>query len=102
MKGKRWVLAPHCIEADGGKAKVNLFEVPGGWVVPVTFGPPDGAVTVILRNVHGMAGGLKAFAVYPGNDRRVPVVLTASGDAVRMGIGTRRGCALVKIEKGLP
>jgi hypothetical protein len=31
----------------------------------------------------------------------VPVVLTASGDTVRMVVGTRRGCALVKIERGL-
>ena len=101
MKGKKWVLEPHCIEVDGREAKVNLFEVPGGWVVPVTFGPRNGVVTVILRNVHGMKGGLKAFAVHPGNETMVPVALTASGDVVRMVVGTRRGCALVKIEKGL-
>jgi len=101
MKGKKWVLEPRCIEADGREAKVNLFEVPGGWVVPVTFGPPNGVVTVILRNVHGMKGGLKASAVYPGSVTMVPVALTTSGDAVRMVVGTRRGCALVKIEKGL-
>jgi hypothetical protein len=51
--------------------------------------------------VHGVAGGLKAFAVYPGSERRIPVALTASGDVVRMVLGTRRGCALVKIEGGL-
>jgi len=101
MKGKKWVLQPHCIEADGREAKVNLFEVPGGWVVPVTFGPPNGVVTIILRNVHGKTGGLKASALYPGNETMVPVVLTTSGDVVRMVVGTRRGCALVKIEKGL-
>jgi hypothetical protein len=101
MKGKKWVLQPHCIEADGQDAKVNLFEVPGGWVVPVTFGPPNGVVTVILRNVYGMTGGLKASAVYPGDETMVPVVLTTNGDVVRMVVGTRRGCALVKIEKGL-
>jgi len=100
MKGKKWVLEPHCIEADGGGAKVNLFEVPGGWVVPVTFGPSNGVVTVVLRNVHGMKGGLKASAVYPGSDKMFPVDMTESGDVVRMMVGTRRGCALVKIEKG--
>jgi hypothetical protein len=100
MKGKRWVLEPRCIEVDGQKAKVNLFEVPGGWVVPITFGPPKGVVTVTLRNVHGMKNGLKGFALYPGSVTKVPVVLTPSGDELRMAVGTRRGCALVKIEEG--
>jgi hypothetical protein len=100
MKGKKWVLEPHCIEVDGREEKVNLFEVPGGWVVPVTFGPERGTITVTLRNVQGMKGGLKAYAMYPGSEARVPVVLTTSGDAVRMTVGTRRGCALVRIEKG--
>ena len=99
--GKKWVLEPHCVEVDGRKAKVNLFEVPGGWVVPVTFGPPNGMVTVILRNVQGIKGGLNAVALYPGSEAGVPVVLTSSGDGVRMAVGTQRGCALVKIEKGL-
>ena len=101
IKGKKWVLEPHCIEADGREAKVNLFEVPGGWVVPVTFAPPGGAVTVILRNVQGMTGGLKASAAYPGSETVVPVKLTTSADGVRMAVGTRRGCALVKIERDL-
>jgi hypothetical protein len=100
MKGKRWVLEPRCVEVEGQKAKVNLFEVPGGWVVPVTFGPPNGLVTVTFRNVHGIKSGLKAFAVHPGSATKVPAVLTASGDVLRMPVSTRRGCALVKIEKG--
>jgi hypothetical protein len=101
MKGKRWVLEPRCIEVEGHEAKANLFEVPGGWIVPVTFGPRNGVVTVTLRNVHGMKSSLKAFAVYPGSATKVPAVLTASGDVLRMAVGTRRGCVLVKIEKGL-
>jgi hypothetical protein len=101
LKGKRWVLEPHCVEVENREAKVNLFEVPGGWAVPVTFGPSRGSIVVLLRNVPGMKGGLTAFAVYPGSGAHVPVVLTSAGDAVRMVVGTRRGCALVKITKGL-
>lgn len=100
MKGKKWVLEPHCIEAKNQAVKVNLFEVPGGWVVPVTFGPSHGNVTVTLRHVAGLKATLKAFAVYPGSGTRVPVVLTPTGDAVKMVVGTRRGCAMVKIMKG--
>jgi hypothetical protein len=99
MKGKRWVLEPRCVEVDGQNAKVNLFEVPGGWVVPVTFGPANGVVTVTLRNVQDIKPGLKAFAVHPGNATKVPIILAASGDVLRMTVGTRRGCAIVKIER---
>ena len=101
LKGKNWVLEPHCVEARNQQAKVNLFEVPGGWVVPVTFGPSRGKVTVTLRRVPGLKATLKAYAVYPGGGAHVPVVLAPAGDAVRMVVGMRRGCAMVKIEKGL-
>ena len=99
MKGKKWVLEPHCIEADGRKAKVNLFEVPGGWVVPVTFGPNGGKVTVILRNAPGITGGLRAEAAYPGTDKMESVTLTSAGVETRMGVRTRRGCAVVRISR---
>ena len=97
MKGKKWVLEPHCIEVDGREAKVNLFEVPGGWVVPVTFGPKDGTVTVILRNVPGMKGSLKAEVMYPGTEKTESLTLTSAGGEIRMAVGTRRGCAVVKL-----
>ncbi|MFA5817296.1 MAG: alpha-L-fucosidase [Bacteroidales bacterium] len=35
MRGKKWVLEPHCLDVDNGAAKANLFEVPGGYVIPV-------------------------------------------------------------------
>ena len=38
MRGKKWVLAPHCVESILPQVKVNLFEVPGGYALPVTFG----------------------------------------------------------------
>jgi hypothetical protein len=98
LKGKTWVLEPHCVDARK-EAKVNLFEVPGGWVVPVTFGPTRGNVTVTLRRVPGLKPGLKAFAIYPGG-ARVPVVLRPAGDSARMVVSTRRGCALVRIARG--
>ncbi len=97
LKGKRWVLEPHCVEAVGGQAKVNLFEVPGGWVVPVTFGPTEGTVTVTLRNVPDLNGNLKAEAVYPGTDKMESVTLTNAGVETRMAVRTKRGCAVVRI-----
>jgi len=99
IKGKKWILEPHCVEAVARQAKVNLFEVPGGWVVPVTFGPNAGPVTVRLRNVPGLEDDLRAEAFYPGTEKADTVALTRAGHEIRMTVGTRRGCAVVKIVK---
>jgi hypothetical protein len=97
MKGKKWVLEPHCIEVVGQAAKVNLFAIPGGWVIPVTFGPKEGPVTVILRNVKGMEGNLTAKALYPGSGRPVIQLVARAGDEIRLTVFTHRGCAMVRI-----
>ena len=99
LKGKTWVLEPRCVEALGRQAKVNLFEVPDGWIVPVTFGPKDGAVEVVLRNVPGLGAGLKAEALFPGSGDTEGVTITADGSATRMIVRLRRGCAVVRISR---
>ncbi|MCX6225603.1 MAG: hypothetical protein NTV01_12770 [Bacteroidia bacterium] len=99
MKGKKWVLEPHCIEVVDLAAKANLFEVPGGWVVPVTFGPQEGAVTVMIRNVSGMKGNLTAEALYPGIEKPVSLPLSRVDDQIRITVATHRGCAMVRIVK---
>ena len=38
MRGKKWVLLPHFVRCGDPAMKVNAFWVPGGFVVPVTFG----------------------------------------------------------------
>ena len=91
---------PGCVEAVDGRAKVNLFEVPGSWVVPVTFGPQEGTVTVILRNVPGMLSNLKAAAAYPGTEKMETVALMSAGGEIRIAVPLRRGCAMVKIVTG--
>jgi hypothetical protein len=97
MSGKKWVLQPHCIEVMDQAAKVNLFEVPGGWVVPVTFGPKEGPVTVIIRNIAGMKEILTAEALYPGTDKPESLPVTQNGEEIRIAVGTHRGCAMLKI-----
>ncbi len=54
MRGKKWVLEPHCVEVAEGSAKVNLFKVDKGYVIPVVFGNDGNEVTVIVRNVRGI------------------------------------------------
>ena len=43
LRGKRWLLLPHVIRVEGEKALANVFEVPGGYVIPVTFGGKESA-----------------------------------------------------------
>jgi hypothetical protein len=97
LKGKKWVLEPNCIGVEGENAKVNLFEIKGGWAIPVTFGPKEGTVTVILRNVPGMKGTLSAEVLYPGNDKPVKIAIDKTTNEIRLAVPLQRGCAMVKI-----
>ena len=97
MKGKKWVLEPDCIEVKDKAAKANLFEVPGGWVVPVTFGPKEGTVEVIIRNVKGLEGNLAAEVLYPGSEKGEEVTVERAGGVMRLTVRTHRGCGIVRI-----
>ncbi len=56
MRGKKWVLPPHVVEVVGNKAKANLFEVPGGYALPVTFGGKASTATVVLAGLPRLPG----------------------------------------------
>lgn len=99
MKGKKWALEPHCIEVADKNAKANLFEVPGGWVIPVTFGPKEGVVTVIIRNMPLMKGNLFAEALFPGSDKPESLTIERKGEEIRITLNTQRGCGMVRIVK---
>jgi len=43
------VLTQDPVQVVGAAAKANIFAVPGGYVVPVTFGGEAKSVDVILR-----------------------------------------------------
>jgi hypothetical protein len=97
LKGKKWVLEPGCIAVLDHQAKVNLFTVPGGWVVPVTFGPREGTVTVLIGNVPGMTGKVNVEAMYPGEPVAVPLEMSHNEGQGRIIVPLRRGCAMVRI-----
>lgn len=97
LRGKKWVLAPHCVEVSGGLAKANLFEVPGGWVLPVTFGPREGKVTVKLRHVPRLSTVVSATALYPGSGASTPVGTRIRKGVVEVTVPLVRGCAMVTI-----
>jgi hypothetical protein len=99
MRGKKWVLAPHCVEAAGGGAKVNLFEVPGGYALPVTFAGKAETVTVRIRNVPGL-NGARVEAWLPGIEAPQPVVSSFKDGLLALAVPLKRGCAMVQISAG--
>lgn len=97
MKGKKWVLNPHCVEANESMAKVNLFKVPDGWVIPVVLGKKE-KVTVTVRNVSGIEK-VVCYAIYPGSDKKVRLESRFSNGLLQIEIPLVRGCGMIKIEK---
>ena len=70
MRGKRWVLRPHVVEVVGKTAKANLFEVPGGYALPVTFGGQASTATVLLTGLPRLAGqaSFRVEMIHPGEN----------------------------------
>ena len=94
MRGKKWVLAPHAV--DCAIAKVNLFEVPGGYALPVTFGGKADSAIVTVRNLPGLEK-LKAMAALPGTEVAVPVAGDVKDGVLTLTVPLKRGCAMVKL-----
>jgi hypothetical protein len=96
MRGKKWVLTAHCVEALTPGVKVNLFQVPGGYALPVTFGGQAGSATVRLRNVGGL-DQFRCAALQPGVDTPVPVRAKFKAGELELQVPLKRGCAMVRL-----
>ncbi len=96
MRGKKWVLEPHCLEVGDGAAKANLFEVPGGYIVPVVFGADESTVTLKIRNIPGL-DSVKCQALYPGTDQPAALKSSYKDGGLEIKAPLKRGCAMVRI-----
>jgi hypothetical protein len=96
MRGKKWVLEPHCIEADMPSAKINLFKVPGGYVIPVTFGGKAGSVRIRVRNIPGLSEA-RCEALHPGRRTPRPVKSRFESGSLELVVPLERGCAMVSL-----
>jgi len=98
MRGKKWVLAPHCVEVTGGAAKANLFQVPGGYAMPVCFGGKAEFGEVILRNIPGL-DNLKYSVIHPGVETAVAatVLYKDKEGALSLRVPLHHGCAMVTL-----
>jgi hypothetical protein len=76
--------------------KVNLFQVPGGYVLPVTFGGQAESATVRLRHVGGLAK-VRCEALQPGVDTPMPVRAKFKAGELELQVPLKRGCAMVRL-----
>lgn len=98
MRGKKWVLAPHAVEVAGGSARANLFEVPGGYVIPLVFG--GGNARVRIGGVGRQATGWRAEFLHPGETEWKPVRVRRERGALAADVPLRRGCAMLRLRPG--
>lgn len=95
MRGKKWVLAPHCVETTPD-VKVNLFEVPGGYALPVTFGGTNETAVVQVRGLAHL-DRVHCEALQPGKAAPLRVESHFRNNTLEMTVPLERGCAMVKL-----
>jgi hypothetical protein len=66
-------------------------------VVPVVFGPSDGNVGILIRNVRGISDASKVDALLPGTAQPQSVSSVSDKGMLRLVVPTHRGCAMVRI-----
>jgi hypothetical protein len=97
LRGKKWILVPHAVNVAGEVAKANLFAVPGGYVVPVTFGGAATSAKVSLRLPIAVGTEPMAEVLHPGSDAVVPVKCIRGENGWQLEVPLQRGCAVVKL-----
>ena len=95
LRGKKWVLTSHCVHCGTPEVKANLFQVPGGYVVPVTFGKGP-AAEIVLRNLAGL-DRTRCEAIHPGESERTPIHGRYHDGSLQLTVPLKRGCAMVRI-----
>ena len=103
LRGRKWVLVGGVVEVVGDVAKANVFETPGGYVVPVVFGGSAKRASVILRHLPGLAKRSKITceALHPGSDAWEPVSVSSGNKKLVLDVPLERGCAMVRVHASL-
>jgi hypothetical protein len=95
LRGKKWVLLPHAVEVIRGGAKANIFQVPGGYVVPVTFGGDTREAVVTIRGVNTEIATAEVF--HPASAQGTPLHFARTGTQLSLTVPLHRGCAMVRL-----
>lgn len=97
IRGKRWVLRANAVFCAGSKAKVNLFDIPGGVALSVTFGSEDSADVLFEVPPEISADDYAVQVLHPEATEWVELNKTvASNHNLRVQVPLKRNCALVR------
>lgn len=97
LRGKKWVLAPRCIETTTKDVKVNLFETVNGFIAPITFGFGSTNAIVIIRNISSLKK-MRVTAFFPGIEDSISPLVEWNDDVLVIDVPLLRGCAVLKLE----
>ncbi len=100
MKERKWVLKPHIVEVEGNNAKVNIFEIPGGYSLPVVYaGKGASFIKIIIKDGDFIKNARNCVAYHPGKEQPIPVIVKKiSKDQLVLEVPVYRGCAMVYIQ----
>ena len=103
LQGRTWVLKPHVIFIDNDLAKVNLFETPDGYVVPVVYGKAAVVrVTINESAIKHHSGSAAIYKVwYPGNQEATVLRPIRKDAMTSLNIPLHRGCAMLSVSADL-
>jgi hypothetical protein len=99
MRGKHWVLQAHVVAVENDAAKANLFAVPGGFVMPITFGGDAKEVVAVLRGLP-VGDGVKkvnAEVLYPGAEKWSVIGTMDITSKMSVTVPLQRKCAMVRL-----
>ncbi len=99
IRGRQWVLQDHVVEVVGDLAKANVFSVPGGFAIPVTFGGKAAEVELVLQHLPRTpeVGRYRAEVIHPGRGEWRPLPQVAYSDRIAIRVPLVRGCAMLRL-----
>jgi hypothetical protein len=99
IRGRKWVLLPHAISVKEDLAKANLFQVPGGYAIPIVMGGAATNATVTISGIPEIQSGKEIHCeiLYPGDTDWKAWEFTKGHDSMTVEVPLHRGCALVRL-----
>jgi len=99
MRGRKWALLPHAVSVEGGSAKVNLFKVPSGYLIPVMLGGSISSFTVTVRGIPEISAGKQIHGefIHPGETDWQAGEFSERVNVITLKVPLQRGCALVRL-----
>jgi hypothetical protein len=95
MKYRRWLLTSDPVSVKNKDAKINIFTIPDGYLIPVAYALKD-TVTVTISALD-INKKWNIYAYYPGKKEPVKIAFSKLNSKKELTIPVERKCVLIKI-----